>query len=364
MTMNTNCEKRGKNTRWFSVRLALNTKIVFLIIMLTFLGPAAFGSESSGTEVPLFTSPDDFWIGATDHRDQAGRIPMYGATERKASWYIAAWNNPGGDLPPFRSHIGSSSSRIFDTKADAASVHLEKSVSGTTVTLWQNAERMPCQLPDGGPGEFDLLAGMNHPSVNPTVPDASLSRPRSYGLDQLSNIASLHEQVEVEQLLDDVPHRQNQCQVNQGNLMIGVVLRNVQARPKQILFYQLALRTICHFGATYEACLARRNRSGFWWTGDMIPGQPNVPTRRFGYRDTLATFGHKMLPDAGPVVFSVDLLPVLNRLLRSKQHGLDPDLSHWRIASAYFGQNIWGAVRLSSKWSNFELSVVPLAEAR
>jgi hypothetical protein len=306
---------------------------------------------------PLFTAPDSFWVGNTKHKDpKTGHVPMYGATDRRASWYIAAWNNPGADLPAFTSHPGPNASIMYESKADAAEVEVQKVGSTVSVSLSQSDARMPCQLASGDPGEFDLLVGMNHPWVNPDISDASLPAARARGLDRLSDIEALNQRVVVEALAEGSPLPQTSCRNNQGNLMSAVVLRNDIANPHQILFYQLALRTICHPGPTYEECMTRRQRSGFWWAGERMPGGSQ---QRFGYRDTLASFGRNMVPAAGAEDISVDLLPTIARLLQSRQHGLDPDLSHWRVMSAYFGQNIWGNVSLSSRWSGYTLNVVP-----
>jgi hypothetical protein len=333
-----------------------------LFVFLTMLSAGVvllFCGGAFAAGISLFTPPNNFWIGVSRGRNPSiGGVRFYGPTNPKASWYIAAWNNPGKDLPPFTTHPGGDGVVTYTSATSAASVVVEKAGLSTTVTLFQNNADMPCKLASGGPGEFDLLAGMNHWWINRAYPDASLPGVRANQIDRLSNMAALLQTVSVRPVKEWMPYATPRCRVNQGNLMVAVVLRDDSTRPKQILYYELALRTICHPGPTYNVCMARRGRSGFWWTGNLVGGPAGNKAREYGFRDTLLSYGLAMAGPNSTKKVSLDLLPVLSRLLHSGQHGLDKELSNWRIMSAYFGQNVWGDVGLSSQWKEYGLSVV------
>ena len=310
-------------------------------------------------ETPLFAAPSDFWVGSNGRKDPLnGGLLLYGPTDPKASWYIAQWNNPGRDLPDFQRQSGSGDTTVYLSKSDAASVEVEKRGDSTTVTMSQDNANMPCKLASGGPGEFDLLVGMNHPWVNRARPDASSIDPHPGVTDRLSNMRVLQQQVTVAQVREWSPYATPRCPNNQGNLMVAVVLRDDSVAPPQALYYQLALRTICHVGSTYKQCQAREHKSSFWWQGRPVSGPGGKTVRNFGYRDTLSTFGIEMVGSEASRVISIDLLPPISNLLDSGEYGIDQNLSHWRVMSAYYGQNIWGDVGLASRWSGYRLTAV------
>ena len=313
---------------------------------------------------PLFSSPDDLWIGASKRKDpRNGGVFLYGPTDPSASWYVTQWNNPGSDLLPFDRSVLTSGSVLYEAKATAVSVKLEKKSTGTEITLNQDAGGMPCELASHDPGEFDVLVGMNHPWVNRSHPDATLIDGKLQHLDQISNMASLLQVVTVRSLSDWLPYAAPRCKINQGNLMSAVVLEDQTATPVQTLYYQLMLHSICHAGATYERCQAHRMQRGFFWPGIAIKGPNGHSLKNFGYRDTLVSYDQAMLNKGETRTFSLELLPVLSTLLRLGEHGLDSDLSHWHVISAYFGQNIWGDVGLSSTWKSYDMRAVPVSAA-
>lgn len=63
-----------------------------------------------------------------------------------------------------------------------------------------------------------------------------------------------------------------------------------------------------------------------------------------------------VLADGRRRFYSVDLLPRIKQLLAGAAHGIDPDLSHWQVIGAYYGQVLQGAVLPAAWWDSFSLT--------
>jgi hypothetical protein len=313
----------------FHLMAGLSIVVAYTTIAVPFLQSAWCA------EKPLFTTPTDLWVGADGRRDPSGGgLLLYGPTDPGASWYVSQWNNPVDELTGFQLTSNKPNQKIYKAESSAASVAVTKDSNGTSVVISQDGLKMPCKLRSGLPGEFDVLLGMNHRWVNHKINDATLPAPHSSGLDRLSKMASLIQRITVQPIKEWSPYSVARCANNQGNLMVAVVLRDDIALPKQVLYYQLALRTICHNG-------------------------PGSVAKNFGYRDVLGSFGKTMVPLLVKTRFEINLLPVLTKLLTAAGNGLDTNLANWRVMSGYFGQNIWGNVGMESSWSDYKLSITP-----
>jgi hypothetical protein len=56
---------------------------------------------------------------------------------------------------------------------------------------------------------------------------------------------------------------------------------------------------------------------------------------------------------------ALNLLPRLRAIIaQGRRYGMDQDLSHWQVSGSYHGQNAFGHVVASSRWSGFSLTVV------
>jgi hypothetical protein len=324
------------------------------------LAAAGLSNAAHSAETDLFTPPAGFWL-APKRRSGANenRIQLYGATDPQARWYISQWQSPNEDLPPFRRMTSSPGTTTWRTENSAASVELTRSPQGVRYELSQDGSRLPCSTAGGQPREFDLFAGANTRSVSEEAPSARLADADRRAPIRLDSLRSLVLTVNADVAVAAGTTADTGCQINRANVLAAVVLRNSVASPRQVFFYQLALFTFCRPGPTEAACRQGIGRSFFWWAGEEARNrQGKIVLRKFGYRDTLTNFGQPMLAPAEPSVIRLDLLPHLAALIRSGENGLDPDLSHWEIGSVYHGQNIWGAVRLQTTWSDFRLIAV------
>jgi hypothetical protein len=135
------------------------------------------------------------------------------------------------------------------------------------------------------------------------------------------------------------------CKVSSGQLLAALVLRNNYTTPVQIFFYQLSL---FRFNTSTAA-------TG-WWAPGVLRGGGR--TKRFGFRDGLSSFDQAAPSVGTPASYDFDLLPRLREIITKGEHGLDTDVDHWQLRSAYFGQHIWGDVSVSSTWDKIQMRAV------
>ena len=93
--------------------------------------------------------------------------------------------------------------------------------------------------------------------------------------------------------------------------------------------------------------LGRRPTEENWWAQGT--------NGRYGVGDNLSAFGLANAELGRETTYEIDLAGRIKELIRSGNHGIDPDVSHWTITSHYHGQAIWGNVTLESHWRGFSL---------
>lgn len=292
-------------------------------------------SAIARAQVQLLDPPNGFWLLGKERPLQA-----YGPTEGDATWHISQWQNPNDQLPPFSKERCGSATCYRSEEPDARILVL-KPESGRPLryTLTQSGAALECNLPNGKPREFDLFLGPNVKSDEPVyrnLPSPTAVQPT------LSEIKTLRHRLLVKVAAITV---KGGCKINQGQLLTAFVLRNDAVSPRQVFFYQLRLFK-----------WPQQSNPNWWSPGrDIINKKGELAFRRFGFGDNLSAFGRVDLKVGEEAMLDLDLLPRLREIIGSGIHGLDRDLSHWRIMSNYHGQHIWGKVELSSEWSNFEL---------
>jgi hypothetical protein len=214
----------------------------------------------------------------------------------------------------------------YKSSSDAAEVSLQIDNDGYQFALKQDGAGLSCER-NGKPVEFDLFAA---PKELRTTSIAELAALRLH-LDFIIN--------EARQL------GEKNCARNMGQVLAALVMRNDHVSPTQVFFYQLSLFRLNPPTAPVG-----------WWAPGVARGGGR--TKRFGFRDSLASFDKTPASVGVNASYEIDLLPRLNQIIAKGEHGLDTDIKHWQLRSAYFGQNIWGNVAMSSTWERLELRAV------
>jgi hypothetical protein len=176
-------------------------------------------------------------------------------------------------------------------------------------------------------------------------------------LPALSHIASLVQRVSLIVHWEREAQTASQCTVNQGNVLVAVVLNNTHTVPPQIFFYQVSLHIFCPLAPSQAACLRNLPKPFFWWRGaEKRDRKGAVVARQYGYDARLPDFGQPFVPVGQEHQLVIELLPQLRTLITSGAYGLDQDLDHWVVSSAYHGQNIWGDTAMSTGWHGYRLT--------
>jgi hypothetical protein len=276
-------------------------------------------SATFAGELQLFGPIEGFSI-----RPVVGRGAYYGASDSAANWKIAQWGNPGRPLKEFGSVP--CASRCYNSVGDAAQVNLEVNGGGYKFSMKQDGTQLPCNR-KGNPAEFDLLASPNDMKTILLSKATALPISLRFTVDEAKEL------------------EKKGCKVSSGQLLAALVLRNNYTTPVQIFFYQLSL---FRFNTSTAA-------TG-WWAPGVLRGGGR--TKRFGFRDGLSSFDQAAPSVGTPASYDFDLLPRLREIITKGEHGLDTDVDHWQLRSAYFGQHIWGDVSVSSTWDKIQMRAV------
>ena len=249
-----------------------------------------------------------------------GQSRYYGGTTTNPAWLVAQWGIVGQKLSPFVQLANGS----LASYAGANSVKIKDS----TLTINQNGSFLPCSYPSGKPHEFDLFFAPNEQHF------ASLYT--------LSSLASLTQIVDIK--VNGASLSRKTCRVNMGYSLIGIVLIDQIAHPAQTFFYQLELSQVCHAVPNGQRCNISPTHAFYYFR-----------TNPFGADEYEPMLGHPFFLNNTSIHFSANLLPRLKAIIQNGPPGLDHAISHWIVANAYYGQHIWGGVRLKTSWSNLKL---------
>jgi hypothetical protein len=328
---------------------------VWRILVVVLVMAAGGLAPAEAVELPLFPPATGAWL-MEGTRTNPPRY--YGPTAPSAEWHIAQFQNPGPNLSPFRSIELPTGAIEYIADARDAAVTLQPTNQRLIVTLSQNGSNLPCTRRDSlaGAREFDLFFGMNGRGTGNGIP---IPRPAHLAAGgSLSHMRALHHIVRMKILAAKQPRTQNDCEVNAAGLLSSLVFKNDIAKPHQVLFYRIDLARLCFSGPRRAACERNRTRGLFYRRGRKILDRDGtVVGRSFGYRDTLASYNLQMASPQVPLSVDIDVLPRLKEFISHGEYGMDPDWRHWRIVSAYFGQNIWGNAAVTSQWSDFRYLV-------
>ena len=284
-------------------------------LAMAVLAAAMIGSAARGQ--PVFDPPGE----ALSIHPLAQHGQLYGAARDSAAWHVAQWNNPGGDVADFK-----------DGRAvnDGLAVEIDGGAE-PHFKIMQNGEQLRCEG-NGSPLEFDGFIGSNTRDNNPSLPSAEHGEMRSVPLSKLNSLSQeISLKLNQANLIDS-----SRCAVSKSLSIVTVVFTNKQAR--QVFFYQIAL-----YGFNVSP-------KSFWWA----KGRPNG---RFGYNQVTDIAARPWVVGDSRKL-KLDILPAVQSLITASGVGIDPNLDNWFLSAAYFGNTLYGQVRLETEWSSYRLDAV------
>ncbi|HCP10149.1 MAG TPA: hypothetical protein DIT22_05530 [Thermodesulfobacterium commune] len=272
----------------------------------------------SGYAADIFRPPEGYNIADPEARP----IKLYCPSNEKANYRIAQWNNP----------VALSCWKKEKDALVARSPNLVvKIYNDGSQELDQNGKNLPCWS--------ERLQRWNEFSAHITPNDESyIYSPTLSDMKKL--IYKIKVKLKKQKFLDD------HCSITQGEAFLSLVLKNNIS--KDVIFYKVRLSNINNRGLKLKP----------YWYWSKGEGEKAIEekVKIFGFADTIETFGQEFLSVGQERLIEIDLLPRLLEILQDKRaEGLDRDPSHWYVSSAYYGQHIWGGVKLKTKWSNFRV---------
>lgn len=306
-------------------------------VMLTASAIAGDG-VASAAEIDLAAPITGLALREPPDPPQPGAPPFYSETGPAPNWNIAQWSIPE-KLSAFTNANG-----IFTSQAPAARVTARAGRDGAAeLELEQDGATLPCTIAAGGPREFDLFISPN----GPDLAGAGAVGWRRNGAEAptLSSMNRLTLKVTVG-YDGSLASTNKGCGVNQGSVMLALILSNPDASPSQTLFYQLFLSTVCGTGdpAHDASCRAPKTSQTYFFKQNP-----------FGVDDALPLVGERWLERDEDRTLALDVLPRLKEALGSAPPGMERDPARWRVTGFYAGQNIWGDIRLSTRWTGLRV---------
>jgi hypothetical protein len=336
-----------------------------IIICLALGGGIGAEAQVPGQAAPPFLNPDGFSIQSNSMKGPNGRPLLYGGTTPGANWFFADMGAPG-DLPPL-SYKAAPGGGVWSSRQPWAAVSLRLAAGVPTEMLRQNTAMLSCLTPGGQAKEYDLGIWPNgenpgYPSAVNPVYGSNRNFPR------LSQLASLTISGVFTYDGASRPLPVSPCAVNHGGISLGIILIDNAVTPRQMFWYSLQLANAClpisadDPGRDFASCSAgiRHPQVWWYWTGRAGPGRQvsqdaagALTAVHFAVGDIMPAFGLREITGHQPVPLSLDFLPRLAALIGSGKDGIDPDLSHWRLAGTGFGQSLWGDTAMGSTWQGF-----------
>jgi hypothetical protein len=287
-------------------------------------------------ETELVSPIGDFAI--VEPIDGPGMLDTYGETAPDPTWNIVQWDIPGGKLSPFKTV----SPTVFRAQAPEAEVTVTRGRDPEKVDLRQDGALLPC-LENGKPRESDLFLGPNGDNLRNIKRGMMPARPDAPALTGMARLV-----LRVTTSASFVRARTDKgCVVNQAGSLIGIVLSDFAAEPRQTMFYQLTLSHFCGDGPPerLKICNTPVTALAPYFTKDP-----------FGIDDAMPLTGQSYVKAGEIRNIEMDILPRLKRVIETGPGSLDRDPSHWVLGSVYLGQHIWGDVRGETSWSDFHLT--------
>jgi hypothetical protein len=310
------------------------------LLRLTAAGAAlALAGPAQAAEIDLMAPITGLALREPPDPPKPGAPPFYSETGPAPNWNVAQWGVPGEKLSPFTNRGG-----VYLSEAPAARVAAKAGPDGgAELELEQDGSTLPCTVAGGGHREFDLF-------ISPNGPDLAGSgavgwRRNGAEAPTLAVMRRLTLKATVSYGGSLAPTNKG-CGVNQGSVMMALILSNSDAAPSQTLFYQFFLSTVCGTGDPAHDASCRAEKTGQTYFFQQNP---------FGVDDALPLAGERWLERDEERAVSVDVLPRLMAALGSAPPGMERDPGRWRVTGFYAGQNIWGDIKLNSRWSGLRV---------
>ena len=267
----------------------------------------------------------------------------YAASGPAASWSVVAWDIPGGELQPFKTTRQHQAVVSVSQAAEASVSVVHEPANGAVIWLSQDGRVLPCLLANGEPRESDLLLSPNQ-SSNPFGTSGYIVPSHAFPLTSLRHLIAI---ATISYQTSPSP-KSEACGVVQASVIMALVL-NDQLR-QQTIFYQLELTEICGPQPVQRQVFCQ-----------MMQSVPRAyffaRSNPFGINDQLPLLGQPFLTPGETRAVHVDLSPRVMGILRDGPLSMDRDVGHWVLGGFYVGQNIWGGLRLSTRWSRVQLAV-------
>jgi hypothetical protein len=323
-----------------AARLALPVLTLLRPALLALLAVGlsfASGERARSGEIDLMAPIAGLALREPPDPPRPGERPFYSETAPNPNWNVAQWNIPREKLSSFARRGGR-----FEASAPAARI-LATLDGAAELALAQDGSVLPCTVADGAPREFDLFLGPNGPDLAGAGAVGWLANgAKAPALSELNRL-TLHATASYGGSL--APTNKG-CGVNQGGVLLALILSNPEASPPQTLFYQLHLGRVCGTGdpAHDASCRAPPQRQVYFFAQNP-----------FGVDDYLPLAGEPWLDRDEERAVRTDVLPRLMTALAEAPPGMERDPARWRVTGFYAGQNIWGDIRLSTRWSGLRV---------
>ena len=259
------------------------------------------------------------------------------------TWGVEQWNGPSRLTYPYTQTLNSN--RNWSLTNASASVQYDKTTSpwlGGAFTLAQSGAGLPCSPLT----EYDLFLAPKcvEASMGSLAGAAANGMTASQPLSTLQALSfNLGLQITYEQLGTN-------CAINQAGYLLGLLFRNIIT--SKTFFYQIYFRRPTRDNGI--VILTQPDNSFF------DDGQGNI-----GIDDHITNVASSLqapVPGGPRLGYSVNILPRLAAIIQSGGSGgkaYDTNLSHYKLAKTYFGQNIWGNSLTTATWDNFNIITSP-----
>ncbi len=249
--------------------------------------------------------PDRTLWGPVGDSEESGAQPK---------WRIAQWGWTGSENGPLPYTLTSASLREGQGNCIGAADWrlVNKSVrvcwvpmnDGTyQAEVYHDGTDLPCGV------EYDIFISPVTKNY-PDYPPGFISQDESPPLSELSSL-----RYEFAASLKSSHVGRAGCHTNQRQVIASVVLNN--PFNSQTLFYQINLD----------------KRSHTSWFFKTAP--------KFGSSVSIEDYDEPQISSSRHE-YSFDMLPLMKRVIQQGPSGMDKDLSHWRVTSAYIGGAVWG----------------------
>ena len=264
---------------------------------------------------PVFSSPGV----QLSIKPVGGSTETYGRARGSATWHVAQWDNPSGNIRDFAGNVAANDS--MTVRSDAA--------GHPGITIQQTGQLLRCEV-NGAPLEFDGLIGTNTAGNDSGLPTAELGETSRR---PLARYGVLRQHIELRLVSAELLRKPEPCPVSKAVSLVTLVATNTQMRST--LFVQFILYA-------FNSAV----RDGWWAVGRR--------NGRYGFNYVLPPAKTAWSPGEARQ-FDFDMVPIIEPLITQNTVGMDQDLDHWIITGAYFGNAIYGDVALTTSWSDYRL---------